>query len=58
MENRSTTIEINHNQIHIMSGLVDALLNGQIQSDSDIPLFEIIKLKNRLATAHDEVKEN
>jgi len=49
------TIQINHNHIHILQGLVNSCLNEDILSDADIPASNYYQILSELSLAHDKI---
>lgn len=55
--NRKTNITLNHNEIHVLSGLLSLVERGEVESDVvEDSTIKIIRLK--LDLAHIEVIDN
>lgn len=56
--NRTTYVELDHNEIHITSGLLSSLIEGKIDSPSTIDFVDLEALHNKFYIAHERVKDN
>lgn len=55
--NYSTKIELNHDEIHILSGLVNAVIFDKITTSDPIEHVDLENLSQKLYYAHNQVDE-
>lgn len=55
--NRTTYVKLDHNQLHILSGLTTSLIQGSIDVDTNLDVYDLEKLLNELQIAHNRVKD-
>lgn len=56
-KNRKTNITLNHNEIHVLSGLLSLVERGEVES-RDVVESTIQKIRLKLDLAHIEVIDN